>query len=154
MHYHDYDANDYRSGSRIKASLFLLFVLMPLLGCGSRGDLGSVRGKVTLDGQPLPNAFVVYAPTTKGTTSYGRTDAGGNYEMMFTDYQKGAWIGENSVRISTGDLGSGGAPGPKERVPIVYNEASTLTANVKSGSNTFDFDLKSSAGRIKGAPTE
>src|SRR6266550_1132156 len=72
-----------------------------LLGCGARGDLASVRGKVTLDGQPLPDAFVVFAPTKKGTTSYGRTDAGGNYEMMFTDYQKGAWIGENSVRIST-----------------------------------------------------
>src|SRR6476660_1073784 len=78
------------------------------IGCGSRGDLASVRGKVTLDGQPLPDAFVVYAPTINGTTSYGRTDARGNYEMMFTDYQKGAWIGENSVRISTGDLGSGG----------------------------------------------
>ena len=125
-----------------------------LLGCGARGDLASVRGKVTLDGQPLPDAFVVFAPTKKGTTSYGRTDAGGNYEMMFTDYQKGAWLGENSVRISTGDLGSGGGPGPKERVPIVYNEASTLTAEVKPGSNNLNFDLKSTAGRIKGAPAE
>jgi hypothetical protein len=58
------------------------------------------------------------------------------------------------VRISTGDLGSGGAAGPKERVPIVYNEASTLTAHVKPGSNTFDFDLNSKNGRVKGAPTE
>jgi len=130
-------------------SLLVLF-----LGCGSRGDLASVHGKISLDGEPLGNAFVVFAPTKKGTTSYGRTDAAGSYEMMFTDYQKGAWIGENSVRISTGDLGSGGAPGPKERVPMVYNEASTLTADVKSGSNTFNFDLKSSAGRIKGAPAE
>src|SRR2546421_7036927 len=112
-----------------------------LIGCGSRGDLASVRGKVTLDGQPLPDAFVVFAPTKKGTTSYGRTDAGGNYEMMFTDYQKGAWLGENSVRISTGDLGSGGGPGPKERVPIVYNEASTLTAEVKPGTNNLNFEL-------------
>jgi hypothetical protein len=125
-----------------------------LLGCAPHGDLASVRGKVTLDGQPLRDAFVVFAPTKKGTTSYGRTDAGGNYEMMFTDSQKGAWIGENSVRISTGDLGSGGGPGPKERVPVVYNEASTLTAEVKSGNNLFNFELKSTAGRIKGAPAE
>ena len=125
-----------------------------ILGCGSRGDLASVRGKVTLDGQPLPDAFVVFAPTTHGTTSYGKTDTGGNYEMMFTDNEKGAWIGENSVRISTGDLGRGGGPGPKERVPMVYNDATTLTAEVKRGSNTFNFDLKSNAGRVKGAPAE
>jgi hypothetical protein len=125
-----------------------------LCGCSSRSDLAAVHGKVTLDGQPLPDAFVVFAPTTHGTTSYGRTDAGGNYQMMFTDSEKGAWIGENLVRISTGDLGRGGGPGPKERVPVVYNEATTLKADVKRGSNTFDFELQSSAGRIKGAPTE
>jgi hypothetical protein len=151
---HDIDIDAYRSGSRIQSLLSVLVVLVSLLGCGSRGELAAVRGKVTLDGQALPNAFVVYAPTTKGTTSYGRTDAGGNYEMMFTDYQKGAWIGENSVRISTGDVGSGGASGPKERVPIVYNQETTLVADVKQGSNTFNFDLKSNAGKIRGAPTE
>jgi hypothetical protein len=134
--------------------LSMIVGLVAWLGCGARSDLGSVRGKVTLDGQPLPNAFVVYAPTIKGTTSYGRTDSSGHYEMMFTDNEKGAWIGENSVRISTGDLGSGGAPGPKERVPMVYNQESMLKAEVKRGSNTFDFDLKSSAGRIRGGPTE
>src|SRR5262245_7414107 len=141
-------------GSNVRGVCFISFLSALLAGCGSRGDLASVRGKITLDGEPLSNAFVVFAPIKKGTTSYGRTDAAGSYEMMFTDYQKGAWIGENSVRISTGDLGSGGGPGPKERVPVVYNEASTLTRDVKSGSNTFDFDLKSSAGRIKGAPAE
>jgi hypothetical protein len=151
---HQVNVNECGSGAWIQPLLVAVIVLVGSLGCGSRGDLGSVRGKVTLDGQPLPNAFVVYAPTTKGTTSYGRTDAGGNYEMMFTDSEKGAWIGENSVRISTGDLGSGGAPGPKERVPIVYNQESTLKADVKRGSNTFDFDLKSSAAGIRSAPTE
>src|SRR2546423_4385941 len=104
--------------------LFLLATFVAgLCGCGSRSDLAAVHGKVTLDDQPLPDAFVVFAPTAHGTTSYGRTDAGGNYEMMFTDSEKGAWIGENLVRISTGDLGRGGGPGPKERVPIAYNEA-------------------------------
>ncbi len=125
-----------------------------LCGCGARTDLAAVHGKVTLDGQPLPDAFVIFAPTTHGTTSYGRTDAGGSYEMMFTDNEKGAWTGENLVRISTGDLGRGGGAGPKERVPVVYNEATTLKADVKRGSNAFNFDLKSNAGRIKGAPTE
>ena len=132
--------------------------LVPLLAlvlasCG-RPDLAEVRGKITLDGQPLVSAFVVFAPTHGGTTSYGRTDDAGEYRMTFTDRESGAWIGENSVRISTGDLGSGGKPGPRERVPVVYNKQTTLKADVKPGSNTFDFDLKSSAGKIVQGPVE
>src|SRR6476646_5533251 len=111
---------EFMKDSAVRRVCWLAVLVAVLPGCGSRGDLGSVRGKVTLDGQPLPAAFVVFGPPKKGTTSYGRTDGGGNYEMMFTDSQTGAWIGVNSVRISTGDLGSGGGPGPKERVPIVY----------------------------------
>jgi len=123
-------------------------------GCGGRADLASVRGKVTLDGQPLADAFVVYAPVAKGTTSYGRTDSSGRYEMMFSDREAGAWIGENLVRINTGDVSSGDRTGPKERVPAVYNQQTTLKAEVKPGANTFDFELKSSAGKILAAPKE
>jgi hypothetical protein len=132
----------------------LAAVAISCCGCGSRSDLAQVRGKVTLDGQPLANAFVVFAPTTKGTTSYGRTDTGGAYEMMFTDREKGAWIGENLVRINTGDVSASGGAGPKERVHRTYNRETTLKVNVQPGSNAFDFDLKSSAGRIDAAPIE
>jgi hypothetical protein len=133
--------------------LFILALTL-LAGCGSSADLAEVEGQVTLDGQALPNAFVVFAPTAKGTTSYGRTDSSGRYEMMFTDREPGAWIGENLVRVSTGDVGAGGGAGPKERVPAAYNQNTTLKADVKSGKNTFDFELKSSAGRIIAAPVE
>src|SRR3954452_10453917 len=61
-------------------SLILLFACGILWGCNSRGDLAAVRGKITLDSQPLPDAFVVFSPVSHGTTSYGKTDAGGNYE--------------------------------------------------------------------------
>jgi hypothetical protein len=134
--------------------LVMLFQLVGFAGCGSRSELASVRGKVMLDGQPLADAFVVYSPVSHGTTSYGRTDANGTYEMMFTDNEKGAWIGENLVRISTFDLGRGGGGGPKERVPVAYNQDTKLKADVKRGSNSFDFDLKSNAGRIKAGPAE
>jgi hypothetical protein len=132
----------------------ILVIVLVSAGCGSRADLASVRGKVTLDGQPLANAFVVYAPVANGTTSYGRTDSSGHYEMMFSDREAGAWIGENLVRISTGDVGSGDQAGPKERVPAVYNQQTTLKADVKSGANRFDFELKSTAGKILAAPKE
>lgn len=137
-----------------RASAVLIAMFFSAAGCGSRSDLASVTGKITLDGQPLANAFVVFAPTSQGTSSRGKTDAEGRYEMMFSDREKGAWIGENLVRINTGDVGSGDVAGPKERVPAVYNEATTLKVEVKPGTNAFDFDLKSSAGRIQAAPVE
>jgi hypothetical protein len=118
-----------------------------LVSCG-RSDLASVHGLVTLDGQPLPNAFVVFSPTQTGTTSYGKTDADGRYRMMFKDNEPGAWKGENLVRISTGDVGSGGKAGPRERVPVVYNQKTTLKLEVGPGDNVFDFELKSTAGKI------
>jgi hypothetical protein len=128
-----------------------LLVAALLTGCGRRGELASVHGRITLDGQPLAGAFVVFTPTSKGTTSYGRTDADGRYQMTFTDREKGAWIGPNLVRINTGDVGP---DGPPERVPSVYNQRTTLKVDVKPGTNTFDFDLKSKAGKILAAPIE
>ncbi|MGE0755703.1 MAG: carboxypeptidase regulatory-like domain-containing protein [Pirellulaceae bacterium] len=119
------------------------------VGCGGNANLGAVRGKVTLDGQPLERAFVVFAPTSGGTTSYGRTDGQGNYEMMFSDTEAGAWLGENVVRISTADVGTGDTPGSKERVPLVYNRDSTLKVTVASTANEFNFDLKTSAGAVQ-----
>lgn len=63
--------------------------------------------------------------------------------MMFTDNEKGAWVGENVVRISTGDVGK------KECVPAAYNVESKLRQTVERKSNRFDFELKSSAGKVK-----
>jgi hypothetical protein len=131
-----------------------LLAALAIAGCGGNADLAIVHGKVTLDGQPLPDAFVVFAPTSKGTTSYGKTDASGQYEMMFSDAEKGAWIGENLVRINTGDVASGGKAWPKERVPVVYNTQTTLKATVQRGDNTFDFELNSKAGKVMAGPTE
>lgn len=128
-----------------------IFALMLtcLTGCGGNENLAYVTGKITLDGKPLPNAFVVFAPTAGGTTSYGRSDAEGNYEMVFSDAEKGAWIGENRVEISTGDVdASGDGGGAKEKVPAVYNRNTSLKVDVVAGNNTHNFDLKSDAGRI------
>ena len=130
------------------------FAALLSTGCGSRADLAAVRGKITLDGKPLADAFVVYAPVANGTTSYGRTDSSGQYQMMFSDREAGAWIGENLVRISTGDVSSGDRAGAKERLPVVYNQQTTLKADVRPGANTFDFELSSSAGKILAAPKE
>ena len=135
----------------------VLFVLVST-GCGPSSDmpeLGTVTGVVTLDGQPLPGVTVKFVPA-EGRTSSGLTDAGGKYELIYTRDVKGAPVGEHKVYISGAGAEGGGNPneeGGGEGVPAVkpytgtipakYNEESTLTATVESGSNTCNFDLES-----------
>lgn len=132
---------------RLKACLLLLLVLIP--GCGNP-NLASVTGKVTMDGKPVPNAFVKFFPTTTtGAPSFGKTDSDGNFTMMFSDRESGAWVGENSVQISTGDVGLAPGMGTPETIPAIYNEKTTLKQTVKAGSNQFNFELKSDAGKVQ-----
>ncbi|EAQ80727.1 hypothetical protein DSM3645_11941 [Blastopirellula marina DSM 3645] len=123
---------------------------MLLLGCGPRGDkeIVEVEGTITLDGQPLPGATVLFVPG-KSRPSGGRTDENGHYELHYTDRQKGARIGLNRVQITTAQGPSETADGQPiaaiaERIPAQYNAASTLQFNVSGDqANVADFDLSS-----------
>jgi len=117
-------------------------------GCGGNPDLATVSGVITLDGSPLADAFVTFTPESNGATSFGKTSSDGTYVMLFSDTQKGAFIGSNRVAISTGDVSPDNSGSVKELVPVTYNDESTLIADVKSGSNTFDWELKSDAGKV------
>ena len=139
-----------------RIAVWLGVLLGPVLaGCsGKNENLSEVTGVVTLDGQPLPDAVIVFSPTAGGTTSYGRTDNDGKFRMLFRDNVYGAWIGENVVRITTFDLPANGKPGKKELVPNVYNTKSTTKVTVAAGQNTHNFELKSNAGKVVQGPAE
>jgi hypothetical protein len=125
------------------------------LGCGEGGsdlDLNEVSGTVTMDGQPLPDARVIFTPKGGGRPAYGMTDDSGNYTLQFTSTGEGAQAGEYIVMISTfigpeqdPDTGLMTEPVP-EKVPQTYVRNSTLTATVPSES--YNFDLKSDAGEV------
>lgn len=134
--------------SRVLLYSVILAIAVGFSGCGGNSNLFLATGTVTLDGKPVEKAFVTFIPMGSGTTSYGKTDANGYYEMQFTDREAGAWKGQNRVEIRTGDVGTRGEPAPRERIPAAYNNASTLVAEVKSGKNSFDFDLKSDASKV------
>lgn len=123
----------------------LLFVLP---GCGS--DLSSVKGKVTLDGAPLPGAFVEYTPkSSNGSTAYGKTDTSGNYYLMFSLNRSGAIPGDYVVRITTAEIGDVGKANVPERVPNRYNRNTELQVEVKPDqSNICNFELKSDGAKI------
>lgn len=128
----------------------LLAMLVPVtLGCGPSGlpPLGTVHGTVTIDGQPVEGASIEFTPES-GRPSVGETDASGNYHMMFTYDADGALVGKHTVRITTarqGVVSEGEGPSIEARpelLPVKYNEASELTADVAAGDNTIDFDLE------------
>lgn len=122
-------------------------------GCGGNSNLASVRGTVTLNGQPLSKAFLTFIPQGgAGSPSYGKTDESGRYEMRFTDSDYGAWLGRNLVRISTADAISPEKTIP-ERVPPAYNKNSDLYRTVEKGKNQFDFELQSD-GIVEDRPYE
>ena len=124
----------------------IAFAALVLAGCGPTYDnLGYVTGKVTLDGQPVENAMVLFQPPT-GRASIGTTDADGEYELMYTGDSSGAVIGKHQVRITTGGEkrdDSGNVWFEEEKIPAKYNNQSELEVEVVGGSQTHDFPLES-----------
>ena len=144
-------------------------ILLVQLGCGGGGelpDLGYVEGTVTMDGKPLANVVLTFQPD-QARPAYGKTDAKGWYELVYTDGNPGATIGPHSVRISSADAdsgdgenyeegegdeegeggnyedGEGDGKSRGEKIPSKYTQGGELTADVKAGDNVFDFALTS-----------
>lgn len=147
------------AGLRAWSALVVLAALL-LAGCKSSGpdytDLGlvEVTGTVTMDSQPLPDVTVRFEGPP-GRFADGKTDASGNYRLMYDSNTAGCTPGEKVVRIVAGGAGEEseegapveGADGtvvPKvQTIPAVYNANSQLKANVSASNKTFPFDLKS-----------
>ncbi|WP_437205167.1 carboxypeptidase-like regulatory domain-containing protein [Planctomicrobium sp. SH664] len=121
-----------------------IVMLASLYGCGGAApDRGTVSGTVTLNGTPAPRVTVIFHPEN-GRPSQGLTDAEGKYTLSYTIYEKGAMIGKHTVSIanaSPDDGDTGPASQPAVRIPAKYDQASTLTAEVKAGHNVIDFQL-------------
>ena len=130
-----------RTGTVAWASLILVLFLT---GCGGDGpERGRVKGKVTLNGTPLENADIEFQPQ-EGSPSYGMTDHKGRYKLMYTRDKEGAMIGDHTVRITTSTTDTdvrGNEVAVPQLVPPKYNARSELTAEVKPGTQTYDFEL-------------
>lgn len=70
-------------------------------GCGGSDlpELGTVFGRVTLDGQPVAEAIVNFSPVNPGRPSTAETDADGNYELVYLPDVEGAVVGDHVVSI-------------------------------------------------------
>lgn len=122
-------------------------VLLSLSGCGS--GLVDVKGRVTLDGEPLPDATVVFTAVDR-PLAVGQTDAGGSFRLR-TGQQLGVAPGTYRVTVTayrTLPAADGGdEPIPEFLTPPRYNNATTsgLTAEVGGGQDEFNFVLRREA---------
>ena len=137
---------------------FLCLTTSTLLAAGCGGgppddapELIEAFGTVTLDDQPLRDAQVMFTAPNQAPVS-GRTNAEGFYEMEYNDTLKGAFPGQNDVRINIGLTYEFDADEEDEEeeeemsrinLPAKYNSMTTLSANVVEGGAPYDFQLES-----------
>ena len=86
-----------------KVCLLSFICTLFVSGCGQSGPpLGFVAGTVKLDGKPVPGALVTFiSKEADGSSSYGKTDANGKYQLEFSTDRFGVMLGNHDVVITT-----------------------------------------------------
>lgn len=86
--------------------LLLIFVAVTACGCGSKYDLVPVKGRVTINGEPVAGAIITQ-PIGKDTVNPGPgsgavLDENGEFELalQIDENQKGAVPGEHRIRVN------------------------------------------------------
>ena len=143
-----------RSLSQRGAALFLTAVVSSLCGCGgAEYPLAPVSGVVTLDGEPLAGAAVVFQPKPTESVkkpapgSVARTDDQGRYTLATVNDEPGAALGRHRVRIysyspESAPVSDVDTEDVQELVPERYNYRSELFFEVEpEGTDAADFSL-------------
>ncbi len=138
-------------------ALIAASVLATCVGCTGSGRpaLASVKGRVTYQGKPVVEGQIIFQ-SDKCRTAIGNIGPDGSYLLTTYKSGDGAMPGRYTVTVnamrSTGtrpksprdEISPDFKPGTIEwLVPEKFSrpETSTLTAEVKPGQNTIDFDL-------------
>ena len=131
------------------------------IGCG-KPPMMSVSGTVKLDGKTVSNCKVGFFPDAETFNpdrhgfGFGVTDSEGRFEIQHPQGDKGIWAGNYKVTFVAWVTKAGKSipadskpseveGGVKNLFPDFYEEPSRTTekATVKSGSNTFNFEIAS-----------
>lgn len=122
-----------------------------IVGCSETSpERGNVSGQVQLNGKPLPEGTIRFIPeqSTPGAIAFARISAGA-YRM---EGETAPVIGKYRVEIEAMGKTGEKEPAPdsppgtlieveRQYLPEKYNARTTLTAEIKSGSNQHDFKL-------------
>lgn len=129
----------------------LVVLLLCLAGCGQK-DWGHVTGTVTVEGAPVGPGTILFEPTEREETTtraaIGYFQEDGKYSLISAGKVEGIKAGEYRVMIRGGSQEASGDeqvdPNMTTKIPARYreNRSSGLTATVKPGNQTIDFDLE------------
>ena len=151
----------------------IVLLCLAVAGCGGseadRADVYEARGKITLNGAPVPDAGVIFSPRDGQPLATGRTNTNGEYTLTTYEAGDGAAAGAYDVILSKstpaetsgqavsheayasgGALPShsgpqGGVPQSQSLLPDRYSKTgeSGLEATVTpDGENVFNFTLE------------
>ena len=129
------------------------FVLACLLlgGCGDDGATGTVKGKVTVNGEiPMDGSSINFVSSDGKSQSAGDTLKQGNYSATVPvgTCKVEIRVPRPQTRAKPGPKSGGPGPGPgaggiiEESLPAEYNDKTTLTLDVKPGSNEKNWDIQ------------
>lgn len=125
----------------------LLVLFAAVVGCNPSGaSLTPVKGKVTVDGQPVTSGHVVYVPTDATDTaglSAGTIDSNGEYTIS-TGGKSGAPLGKYKVMVSPNTVPVQGATAPAGAFNAQYQDPkkTPLTKEVVSSAAPGAYDLQ------------
>lgn len=145
-------------------ALFIALALFAVAGCWGRSQpTGTVTGKVTYKGNPVPAGCLVTFVSEKGIAALGTVGASGRYQLMFagkpdvpalqynisvtypgvtgpemTDEDERKYMAGNTETIAKFARKAQSAPIPKKYADE-FN--SGLSFQIKEGANSFDIDL-------------
>jgi hypothetical protein len=128
----------------LQRAVAVVFAVL-LVGCGSSG-LTPVGGVVTLDGQPLVEGTIHFAPADGQSPSQAAVIRDGSYstELTKTSYQVQIFAPKPAKVVAKLDEnGPGGGPRVEELLPSRYNVQSELTLNVAGPTRAANFELRS-----------
>ncbi len=137
--------------------VFLACLLGSVGGCGG-SNRAAVKGKITIDGVPLPEGTIDFIPVDKTTgNTAGARVANGDYAIRA---EQGLFPGEYQVQVRAerptskkvwDGMGEDRAPASKKTMveqlesylPARYNDRTELHAKIEAGKvNVCDFDLQ------------
>jgi len=131
-------------------TLFLLIPLLLLLVCGcppSGPKLSEATGKVTLNGEPLPDVRVQFVKTDSGALSFAETDAEGKFTLRHTHGKPGAEPGTYRVtvfrkgKMVPAQAGQEDTTMPDE--PVLMSDKKPIEVVVtEGGPQEFNIDIK------------
>jgi hypothetical protein len=124
--------------------LIALVVAPSTPGCSSETPLSTVKGTVTLDGQPLASGLINFVAVDAGASTTEATITAGQYEAVVSPGEKRVEIRAPKVTGKQKMYDTPDSPSVDivaELLPPRYNVDSTLTMTVEDGEQEKSFEL-------------